>query len=282
MKDQRVIHVQTQNQRGLSFRVWPAASALCRILEDDPHDLLSSTRSSLRAMLPSFPDNKSIDSPSHPLKNLRVIELGAGPGLTGLFTTKMGAFTVSTDLPCALQNLFSTITLNLLDPKDPLSSEVPDHSVTVADPESEGSICVRQLCWGQELIPSLVDLSFPLFDQLLQNHEDPTIAHQIPKFDLIIATDCIYRQELFEPLLDALLRVSSLPYRAPPADGAPVKLAYKPLVLIANVKRRKIEKRFWKRAEKFFRVKVVEEYQVFDHEEGGMKPMRILSASSKT
>jgi len=164
-------------------------------------------------------------------------------------------------------------------PKVSESHILPDPSLVVDDPDSEGSVLVRELSWGQELVPSVINLSFPFFDRLLQ--DDPLIGRRIPKFDLIMATDCIYRQELFEPFLDALIRVSSLPYNAPEAGSDQTKLLFTPLGLIVNVKSRKIEKRFWKRMGKFFVVHLVKEYQVFDHEEGGMKPMRIFSATLK-
>lgn len=74
--------------RGLSFQLWPAAEALCRYLESAYGHI------------------------SGRLQGLRVLELGAGTGLVGIFAARLGADVILTDLPGVLENLQANVALN--------------------------------------------------------------------------------------------------------------------------------------------------------------------------
>ena len=215
------ILVRTMEQLGLTFKLWPAAVSLCSYLES----LVVQKNEDWKKYCPltlKYQKENGIGE-EFTFKGKTVLELGAGPGLCGVFSSMLGATTYLTDLECALENLKKTVEVNQL---------------------SEETTKVRKLHWG-ESIPEWINDVY---------------------FDYILATDCIYSQELFEPLLQALINVSQRP------SGRPV------LIFIANVKRRKIQSRFWKRANQYFTFHAIHNELIDSEEEGGKKPLTIYLA----
>ncbi|GAQ81676.1 methyltransferase family protein [Klebsormidium nitens] len=88
LEDNRPVLVQAVPSRGLSFQLWPAAEALCHYLET------------------------AYGTISGRLQGLRVLELGAGTGLVGIFAAQLGADVILTDLPGVLENLRANVALN--------------------------------------------------------------------------------------------------------------------------------------------------------------------------
>lgn len=108
----RTLTTRQLPSQGLSFQLWPAASALVSLLDQNPSTLL----------LPS------LNSP------LRILEIGSGTGLVGIAAAAiLGAHVTLTDLPHVLPNLRFNAEANA--------------GVIAA---LGGSVDVRQLIWGDE------------------------------------------------------------------------------------------------------------------------------------
>nr|AFK43541.1 unknown [Lotus japonicus] len=107
------------------------------------------------------------------LKGKRVIELGAGCGVSGFGMALLGCDVVVTDQKEVLPLLQRNVERNV--------SRVMQKS-----PESFGSIKVSELQWGDDSHIKAVD----------------------PPFDYIIGTDVVYVEHLLEPLLQTTLALS--------------------------------------------------------------------------
>ncbi|KAL6008744.1 hypothetical protein ACLOJK_021970 [Asimina triloba] len=135
--------------QGLSFQLWPAASALMSFLDQSLSSLSSCSLLSAISQRP-----------------LRVLELGSGTGLVGITAAViLGAHVTITDLPHVLPNLQYNANAN-----------------AAAITSSGGAVDVRCLRWGE-----FEDMaSFGL------------------QFHLLLASDVVYHDHLFEPLLQTL------------------------------------------------------------------------------
>ncbi|KAL1361515.1 hypothetical protein HN51_009881 [Arachis hypogaea] len=107
------------------------------------------------------------------LKGKRVIELGAGCGVSGFGMAMLGCDVIVTDQKEVLPLLQRNIERNI-------------SRVMQKNPESFGSIKVAELQWGDESHIKAVD----------------------PPFDYIIGTDVVYVEHLLEPLLQTILALS--------------------------------------------------------------------------
>eukprot|EP00520_Triparma_pacifica_P004224 CAMPEP_0118664068 /NCGR_PEP_ID=MMETSP0785-20121206/17795_1 /TAXON_ID=91992 /ORGANISM="Bolidomonas pacifica, Strain CCMP 1866" /LENGTH=266 /DNA_ID=CAMNT_0006557909 /DNA_START=166 /DNA_END=963 /DNA_ORIENTATION=+ len=138
---------------GISSKLWPAATHLSSYLL------------------------RSSSAPSPPP---RIIELGAGVGLTGIKLSKAwGSHVILTDLPSALPLLQSNIDAN----------------------PSTASVTCAPLAWGTSDWSSVVSMCETFF---------PATSPPSPRpFDLIIAADCVYWEELHAPLRSTLLSLLS-------------------------------------------------------------------------
>ncbi|KAL1323582.1 uncharacterized protein [Arachis hypogaea] len=107
------------------------------------------------------------------LKGKRVIELGAGCGVSGFGMALLGCDVIVTDQKEVLPLLQRNVERNI-------------SRVMQKNPESFGSIKVAELQWGDESHIKAVD----------------------PPFDYIIGTDVVYVEHLLEPLLQTILALS--------------------------------------------------------------------------
>ncbi|KAG4985520.1 hypothetical protein AAZX31_12G076100 [Glycine max] len=107
------------------------------------------------------------------LKGKRVIELGAGCGVSGIGMALLGCDVIVTDQKEVLPLLQRNVERNI-------------SRITQKNPESFGSIKVAELQWGDESHIKAVG----------------------PPFDYIIGTDVVYVEHLLEPLLQTILALS--------------------------------------------------------------------------
>ncbi|GLJ27336.1 hypothetical protein SUGI_0536510 [Cryptomeria japonica] len=175
--------------KGLSFQVWPAASALCWFLDEmywhhptivtaaDENTRISSCIGQDVGSINGGEQNLSaegyceLDYVARLLLQRRddkqafkVLELGAGTGMVGIAAALLGAHVTITDLPHVLPNIEFNASVN----EEPLQAS-----------KQGGSVCVKALRWGEE--------------------EDVVeVGHN---FDLILASDVVYHENLFDPLL---------------------------------------------------------------------------------
>lgn len=226
--------------RGISFQVWPAASALCWFLDEIFwHHSGVITTAHQNAPTPTFTPkpictqqqsanwfemNPEVGHICHQLlqrrgqrQALRVLELGAGTGMVGIASAFLGAHVTITDLPHVLPNLIFNATAN----------EEPLRATGLG-----GCVCVKALRWGEE-----------------KDVQD--VGHH--NFDLVLASDVVYHENLFGPLLLTLkwllLGIND--------DGDQVAGKGYPIVLMAHLRRWKKDAYFFKKAKKLFDVRVV-------------------------
>jgi hypothetical protein len=109
------------------------------------------------------------------MEGLKVLELGSGIGLVALTCRQLGAELVATDMPSVLPLLEENIARN--------------NQALVG----KGSVQVVPYMWGTSPPPP-------------SSSQD---AWMEVKFDLILCADCVYAQSSIEPLLAALLALST-------------------------------------------------------------------------
>ncbi|XP_024357031.1 uncharacterized protein [Physcomitrium patens] len=159
------------------------------------------------------------------LRDARVLELGAGTGMAGMMAARFGARVTLTDLPHVLENLQCNVELNL--------KEVE---------ACGGSVAVQPLRWGVE--------------------EDAKNFVSPPP-DLILASDCVYYDTLFEPLMQTLKWLCGIGEgeKETPGIGSPV-------VLVAHLRRWKKDGQFFRMAAKCFNVEVVHRHPLVNSRVG--------------
>lgn len=216
------IKLKQQKQLGIAHQLWPAASFLC--------DYLEANLSRLYPLQTSF----------------NVLELGAGIGLCGLFMSKLSTVekVVLTDLECVQQLLRDNIHLNIdenrssegkgssgLDKQELISKESESTAQALSSTASSSqqdadSVKVQSevLCWGVAEDVTRTLRQFPTLEPLIQSS-----TGQLPL--LVIASDCVYWEHLFQPLYETLLHLTR--------HGCHV--------IISHVRR-------WKRDSKFFQM----------------------------
>eukprot|EP01018_Ginkgo_biloba_P001197 Gb_18768 [translate_table: standard] len=213
--------------RGLSFQVWPAASALCWVLDEifwyhqgivtaqkcvpncTKQYLANGPELSAEVgyILDKLVQNRG-DRPS-----LRIIELGAGTGMVGIAAALLGAQVTITDLPHVLPNLEYNASAN---------------EETVRATALGGSVRVKALRWGEG-------------DDALKLGRN---------FDLVLASDVVYHEHLFDPLLVTLKWLLL---------GKDNEVG-NPIVLMAHLRRWKKDAHFFKKAKKLFEVRIVHKH----------------------
>ncbi|XP_004506058.1 uncharacterized protein [Cicer arietinum] len=144
--------VQDPNSKHLGTTVWDASLVFAKFLERNCR--------------------KGRFSPAK-LKGKRVIELGAGCGVSGFGMALLGCDVTVTDQKEVLPILQRNVDRNI-------------SRVMQKNPESFGSIKVAELQWGDESHVKAVG----------------------PPFDYIIGTDVVYVEHLLEPLLQTILGLS--------------------------------------------------------------------------
>ncbi|KVH92371.1 EEF1A lysine methyltransferase 3-like [Cynara cardunculus var. scolymus] len=137
---------------------------------------------------------------------LRILELGSGTGVVGIAASAvLGADVTVTDLPHVLPNLKFNVDAN---------------SVVLAP--RGGQVRVGALSWGNK-------------------EEMEAIGRE---YDLIIGSDVVYHDNLYDPLLETLRYLF--------LDGEKV-------FLMAHLRRWKKESGFFKKAKKYFQVELIHE-----------------------
>lgn len=108
----------------------------------------------------------AVDSGSLLLQGKKIVELGSGCGLVGCIAALLGAQVILTDLPDRLRLLRKNVETNVI----------------TGGRGAQGSASVRELTWGDDPDPDLID----------------------PPPDYVIASDVIYSEGAVEDLLDTL------------------------------------------------------------------------------
>ncbi|BAT75476.1 uncharacterized protein HKW66_Vig0035430 [Vigna angularis] len=167
--------------------------------------------------LVSLLDRYRADPSSSPLSaalngRLRILELGSGTGIVGIVAAAtLGGHVTLTDLPHVVPNLKFNA----------------DANAGVVGPRG-GELTVAPLRWG---------------------HADDVEAIG-RDFDLIVASDVVYHDHLYEPLLETL-RLMML------TEGAVRERKEKMMFLMAHLRRWKKESAFFRKAKKHFHVDVL-------------------------
>ncbi|KAG8517019.1 Protein-lysine methyltransferase METTL21C [Galemys pyrenaicus] len=131
--------VLQESMESLGTLVWPAATALCRYLEEHAEALS--------------------------LRDAKILELGAGPGLVSIVASILGAEVTATDMPDVLGNLQHNLVKNTL-------------------ARAAHRPAVRELVWGRGL-----EQSFP---------------RAACCYDYILASDVVYPHGCLQPLLSTM------------------------------------------------------------------------------
>ncbi|XP_061336459.1 uncharacterized protein LOC133283596 [Gastrolobium bilobum] len=195
---QSTVVIRQLPSEGLSFQLWPAATALVSLLDQHRID---PTNSPLSVTLSAARD----DGP------LRILELGSGTGIVGIVAAvTLGGNVTLTDLPHVVPNLRFNA----------------DANAGIVG-STGGAVTVAPLRWG---------------------HVDDVEAIG-REFDLILASDVVYHDHLYEPLLETL-RLMLL--------GSGEERERKKMVFVmAHMRRWKKESAFFKKAKKHFDVDVL-------------------------
>ena len=168
---------------------------------------------------------------------VRVLELGAGTGMVGIVCAVLGADCVLTDLSHVTPNLMHNAALN---------------QETIERSGRGGSISVKTLRWGDV--------------------DDMRIVGR--DFNLVVASDVVYYDHLFEPLLHTLKWLtqstqSAQPYgldasvngvTSPATHCVKTNECGPPVVLLAHLRRWKKDSQFFKKASKLFDVTVAHKH----------------------
>lgn len=233
-RSHHIVLVRQLPSRGIPFQVWPAASALCWFLDEmfwhlsgvitaDHHNAFTPT-STKQQPANGFELNPEVGHFAHQLLHsrgdrqaLRVLELGAGTGMVGIASAFLGAQVTITDLPHVLPNLLFNASAN---------------EEYLRATGLGGSVCVKALRWGEE-------------------KDAREVGHH--NFDLILASDVVYHENLFDPLL-LTLKWLLLGFKD---DDDQISGKGNPIVLMAHLRRWKKDAHFFKKANKLFDVRVV-------------------------
>ncbi|KAL2247062.1 UNVERIFIED_CONTAM: EEF1A lysine methyltransferase 3 [Sesamum indicum] len=207
------IAIRLLPSQGLSFQLWPAASALVTLL--DNHRRGQTT--ALSALLPNE-------------RRLRLLELGSGTGLVGIAAAALlGARVTLTDLPHVLPNLQFNV---------------------------DSNAGILELHWGAVEVAAL-----PWGD--IQQME----AVGRDEYDVILGSDVVYHDHLYEPLLETL-KFFLL--------GSEKKSVF----LMAHLKRWKKESAFFKKAKRLFDVEIIHRDSPIDGSRVGVAVYKFVKRGS--
>ncbi|XP_021907980.1 protein N-lysine methyltransferase METTL21A-like [Carica papaya] len=201
---QSTVVIRQLPSRGLSFQLWPAATTLFTLLDNDHCDPSNSPLASTLTAI-------STGSSTRPLK---ILELGSGTGLVGIAAAAtLGADVMVTDLAHVIPNLQFNAEANA----DVLASR-------------GGRVKTAPLKWGD---PGDVERMEKEFD-----------------FDLVLASDVVYHDHLYDPLIETL-RLLLL------NGGGDENKKKERVFVMAHLRRWKKDSSFFKKAKKLFVVDVI-------------------------
>lgn len=120
------------------------------------------------------------------IRNKICVELGAGTGIVGILASMMGGKVTLTDQESMLELMQENIKLNGLEEK---KGEEEGKQSSGGDSSSSGGGCfAKVLNWGEACAPEFLN----------------------PPVDIIFASDCVYHEVIFEPLIKTLCELSSV------------------------------------------------------------------------
>lgn len=192
---QSTVAIRQLPSEGLSFQLWPAATALVSLLDNHRID----------------PTNSPLSATLSGGRPLRILELGSGTGIVGIVAAAtLGGNVTITDLPHVVPNLRFNA----------------DANKGVVGPTG-GAVSVASLRWG---------------------HADD-VAVIGREFDVILASDVVYHDHLYEPLLETLRLMMLI-------GSERSKMVF----VMAHLRRWKKESSFFKKAKKHFDVDVLHRF----------------------
>lgn len=170
----RVIKLHQDCLKGIAHHIWPAAIYFCKYLEDHKEELEKSITASFQSTI----DVRFCNTP--------IVELGAGIGLCGIFCSKIlrSPEVYLTDLDEAMPIINENISLN--------------NSLFRVNELEYGALNAVPLDWFDRSAVKSV------FDRCISTNAG------ISRKPIIIATDCVYFEHLFESLYHTLNEFASL------------------------------------------------------------------------
>jgi predicted nicotinamide N-methyase len=174
----------------------------------------------------------------------RVLELGAGCGLAGMLAAALGAQVTVTDMAAVIPHLQANIERNF---GEAAVGETADNDRAPDGVDADGWAALRRILharcdaaaleWGTE-VPAAFSASSSSSSSpaaAAAAASTAATAAAVAPFDVILLSDCVYWEDLFAPLVSTLRAVAGP----------------QTLVLLCQTPRRpKVEKRFYKAAEK--------------------------------
>jgi protein N-lysine methyltransferase METTL21A len=242
------LHVVVNGKGGCGGHLWDAAQHLVCWLDQSSHPIATALWSNAKS-------NES----------LRVLDVGSGTGLCGIYAARRGARTILSDLPVMVPVMNANLVAN----------GFPTHQN-----EDNTLINAMVLEWGKEgverFLSKLSGLR-PWCESLLCPAERAS-----PPFDVILVSDCVYLEATFVPLLLTLISLTYLPFlneekdvgkflqnSSEKEDNSKTFLREQivkdwPIILMAYQKRRKAEKRFFTQLKKYFTVEILSKAELND------------------
>jgi hypothetical protein len=243
------ISVIVNGRGGCGGHLWDAAQHLVCWLDQSSHPL------ALSLSLNPPPSSSPSSSPYCSLSpSLRVLDIGSGTGLCGIYTCMRGAYTVLSDLHVMMKVMQANMDGNgftgtVVYEGEREKGEGEGRERREGEREKEewevrgDEVSALVLEWGndgtRDFLRRLCTLS--AFSSL----------SKWPPFDLILVSDCVYLEGAFQPLIETLLILTE---RTNPFEKSAVSstLSSFPAIVMAYQKRRKAEKRFFGTLKKHF------------------------------
>ena len=178
--------LKQEKKKGIAHQLWPAATLLCDYLEEN--------------ILTLFPHLISENSNSSSSKSFNILELGSGIGLCGIFMSKL--------LSSIAPNCYCKIALtDVAEAQEILTTNILNN---IESNQETRLICARELFWGNENHVKIVLMNeFYIKDQSSLQCIDQTETNPLKKWPhlLVIASDVVYWESLFQPLYDTILQI---------------------------------------------------------------------------